>query len=457
MKFNLATIRPQGFLHSSAFAEVKDSLAWSLTALGHEVMLTENVFSAGASTNILFGTELFSPTSGIPDNAILFNMEQPSHPNMSNVQRLAKGRIVWDYSAANVAEWKALGIDARHLPIGYTPNLTRIPKPQFHEQDIDVSFFGWMTPRRIRLIADLRAAGLEVYASDLCYGGARDQIISRSKVCLNVHHDGRDRFEIVRISYLLANSKCVVTEIGVDDADYLKYLDGGLEWWPYEYLVKACVDLVHDDQRRGERELAGFSAIQKLDFTVSVVTALGTPSTTPIQTRYQAGCQTGDMKDFLATLRGLAKGKVLEIGVRDGASTSALLLGLEERGGRLQSVDITDCSSLWTHPLWDFCQADSKVIQFDNASFDMALIDGDHSPQGFLADLNNCLQWVKPGGLILCHDITPLPNCTQEAAGGDWPSEFVGKQFFSECTRLKLRHFVHPGAWGLGVIIKDPA
>ena len=30
MNFNLCTVRPKGFLHASAFAEVKDSLGWAL-------------------------------------------------------------------------------------------------------------------------------------------------------------------------------------------------------------------------------------------------------------------------------------------------------------------------------------------------------------------------------------------------------------------------------------------
>src|SRR5882762_1032028 len=241
--WNLCTIRPKGFLHSSAFAEVKDSLAWSLTALGHQVMLTENAFAAANSTNVIFGSELLTPTSAIPPEAILFNMEQPSHPAIENVRKLAQGHRVWDIYKSNVTDWLALGIDAHHLPVGYTPNLTRVPKAT--TQDIDVSFLGWLTPRRRQLLQDLRQAGLNVYSSDCCYGGARDQILSRSKVCLNVHHDGRDMFEIVRVSYLLANAKCVVTETGSDDRDYMS--STVCIWNSYEGLVTSVKSCVEDD------------------------------------------------------------------------------------------------------------------------------------------------------------------------------------------------------------------
>jgi predicted O-methyltransferase YrrM len=456
-KYNLVTIRPKGFIHSSAFAEIKDSLAWSLAELGHEVMLTENAWSH-QGTNILFGGELIAPTGSIPDNTILFNMEQPTHPRIENVRRLAQGHTVWDIYTGNVREWHRLGISAQHLQIGYTPNLTRIPPSPM--QDIDVFFAGWMTARRIKLMQDLRASGLKVYASDCCYGGYRDQIISRSKICLNIHHDGRDLFEIVRVSYLLANGKCVVTETSQDDIDHADLLTSVI-FCDYDEMVDLCQKIV---TARNPTNWETNDSFRRRDFTQSVAHALNGnrlspgPLTSPqkIQARYAQGLEAGDMKDFLPLLRGLAQGRMLEIGVRDGASTSALLLGLEDRDpeGKLYSIDIQDCSSLWSHPQWNFIQGDSKAQVFESHFFSLAFIDGDHSREGFLADLMNAMNWVRPGGLILCHDITPLPNYTNEARGGDWPSEYVGAEFFDYARQHKLRHFVYPGAWGMGVIVK---
>lgn len=457
-KYNLTTIRPKGFIHSSAFAEVKDSLAWSLAELGHEVMLTENAW-VHEGTNILLGAELLSPTSTIPDNTIVFNMEQPTHPKIDNVRRIATGHIVWDIYTGNVSDWQRLGIEAHHLPIGYTPNLSRIPQAQV--RDIDVFFSGWLTARRIKIINDLKTAGLTVYASDCCYGGYRDQIISRSKICLNIHHDGRDLFEIVRVSYLLANGKCVLTETSRDDSDH-KDLLPGLYFSETAAIVDNCKALVSNPGAITAWEHAS-EVFTSRDFTGSVDRALrgksvtiASPSPDKLRARYSQGLEVGDMKDFMPLLRGLAQGRMLEIGVRDGASTSSLLLGLEDRDpdGRLYSIDITDCSHLWQHPQWNFTQGDSKQQVFEDHFFDLALIDGDHSRAGFLADLENCMRWVRPGGLILCHDISPLPNYSHEARGGDWPSQYVGEEFFAYCQKHKLRHFVYPGAWGMGVIVK---
>jgi predicted O-methyltransferase YrrM len=251
-----------------------------------------------------------------------------------------------------------------------------------------------------------------------------------------------------------------------------------MTWYRYSDLVDAIKALVGDDDLRLEIETDALASIAKQDFTASVSQALqggdharhsdstaisaipgGAPSrvngTSAIQLRYQRGCEQGDMKDFLPLLRSVAKGQILEIGVRDGASTSALLLGLEQRGGYLTSVDIQDCSGLWTHPQWRVLCQDSKLCVFDEGVFDLVFIDGDHSPEGFRRDLENCIRWVRPGGLILCHDISPLPNYTAETRGGDWPSQYVGEEFLRMVEDKKLRSFIYPGAWGLGVIIRD--
>ena len=450
-KFNLVTIRPKGFLHSSAFHEVKESLGWALSALGHQTMSTENAYSVSPdSLNVIFGAELLAPNAEIPPNSIIYNLEQPSHPSMANVRKLAVGHTVWDYSEKNIQDWLRVGIPARYVPIGYTPNLTRIPKAAI--QSIDVFFAGWMTPRRRQLIEQMVSAGINVVATDSSYGGGRDELISRSKICLNLNHDGRTLFNVVRCSYYFANRKLVVSEAsqGCDPWQVKACV-----WAEYDNLVSTCQRLLEDSELFEQQSEEGFQQFIQQDYIATVAQALFEASPCPIQKRYAQGCQEGDMKDFLPTLRSLAKGKILEIGVRDGASTSALLLGIDEHGGELHSVDIIDSSQLWSHPHWTFTQWDSKQLQFPDSSFDLIFIDGDHSPDGFTADLDHAMKWVRPGGIILCHDISPLPNYTQEAAGGDWPSEYVGEHFFRYVRENQLRYLIYPGAWGLGMIIKD--
>jgi Methyltransferase domain len=442
MFFNLCKIRPTGFLHTSGFNDVADSLAWSLTSLGHKAGVSENDLLNGDQI-VLFGAELLNPQQPLSPNTILYNLEQPSHPNFENIKRLAKGHTIWDYSKANYEQWVAWGYDARHVPIGWTPNLVRIPTDV--EKDIDVLFYGWLTQRRVELFNKLEAEGVKTTFCSNIYGGGRDNLIARAKLCLNVHHDGRDMFEVVRVSFLLANGKYVISEHSRDDGEYGD-MDAGLVRTSYEEMVPTIKTTL------GAGLNPDLAPWRGRDYTATVQRAI-VPTPRHLF-RYAQASQNGDMKDFVPVLREHAHGRILEIGVRDGASTSAFLSGIDARGGTLFSVDTSDCSGLFTHPAWTFQQADSKTLDFPEASFDTILIDGDHSRAGYISDLNNSWRWIKPGGLIFSHDIAPEPGQTQEDGGGDFPSIAIKEEYYNWCTRTGCLHKEYPGKYGLGMMIK---
>lgn len=107
-----------------------------------------------------------------------------------------------------------------------------------------------------------------------------------------------------------------------------------------------------------------------------------------------------DIGVHLPWLRENAHGVVLEIGVRDGVSTSALLLGVAHSGGHVWSVDIADTAIEWdidARVNWTFLRADSgrdsaavlSAMGRRDASFaiDLLFIDGDHTFAGAMADL----------------------------------------------------------------------
>lgn len=457
MNFNLTIIRPKGFLHSSAFLEVRDSLAWSLTELDHHVNLTENSFSASHATNIIYGAELLPPDTVLPENCIFYNFEQPGHPRLTLVRELAKKYKVkiWDFSKRNLKSWTDEGISAIHVPVGYTPNLSRIPRAKV--QDIDVLFYGWMTPRRVQIVQKLKDSGLKVYASDNLYGGSRDNLISRAKVVLNVHHDGRDMFEIVRVSYLLANFKSVVTESSSDDDDY-RDLSRVLFFQCYKDLSNRCLTIYRDDVLRHNLECDASNVIRGMDFTPIVAKALEqtfASTSSPnldddprIAERYERACREGDMKDFAPWIKDHAKGKILEIGTRDGASTSAFLLGIEnDPSGHLYSCDIDDCSKIFSHPKWTFNHESSAGLEFEDEYFDIILIDGDHHISAYRRDLALAWRACKPGGMILTHDMKP-------EVGHEAYSIPIRKEYFRFIEEHGLKHEEIPGMYGLGVMWK---
>ena len=459
MNFNLCHVRPHGFLHSSAFNEVIDSVAWALAAANHTVRISLNQVNDD-ERNIIFGPELLGASTMLPPGTILYNLEQPTHPNFPFIQKLARGHTVWDYSRRNLKVWQEAGIDCRHVPIGYTPNLTRIHPTEV--KDIDCLFYGWMTPRRTRIVNELKDSGLRVSATDFAYGGSRDNLISRSRIVLNLHHDGRDMFEAVRVSYLMANGKCVLTEHSVDDDEYtdlapeLNFFDSGES--KYAETVASLVESVSTGiDRRGYI----INAIRRRDFVATVSKALSVTSDphTRVHEVLRSSEQSGDMQPFTKWLTEHARGNILEIGVRQGASTAAFLAGLEQHGGHLYSIDIMDCGDLFKgHPQWTFKQISSQKYAAGYAGepfFDLILIDGDHTREGYIHDLNFAWKVLKPGGIILSHDIVTQPGKTREEHPRSlYPSREIRTEYFRFCQERMLRHEELDGPCGMGVIYK---
>src|SRR5262249_19248566 len=154
----------------------------------------------------------------IAKDAILYNLEQidPASPWFQpGLIELFKRYAMWDYSPKNAEALDALGVKVAHIvPIGYVPELTRITPAA--EPDIDVLFFGSINPRRKAILEQMVARRLRVRAVFGVYGPARDALIARARLVLNVHFYEAKVLEMVRLSYLLANRCAVLSECSAD-------------------------------------------------------------------------------------------------------------------------------------------------------------------------------------------------------------------------------------------------
>jgi hypothetical protein len=262
-KYFLILLQPEGYIHARALSEMAETVYYGLQNLACLVSLGAS--HDGDAVNIVFGAHLLPQglRDMLPANSIIYNSEQvyASSNWMSKAyMELLRDFQVWDYSQANVeAMWKMGLTDVVHVPIGYVDQLRRIPRDT--PKDVDVLFYGSMSDRRKRILIKIEAAGLKVKHLFGVYRDERDQWIARSRVVLNMHMYDAKVFEIVRVSYLLTNSKAVVSECSVDtkmDDAYRKLLTGGVYHADYDELVAACVALCRDDDLRAEYELKGF-------------------------------------------------------------------------------------------------------------------------------------------------------------------------------------------------------
>jgi hypothetical protein len=268
--------------HLTTKGVFKDTVAaclrFGLSELGFDVGVSDYDLWPGVPT-VIFTPFDAAGWDKIPSDVIILNLEPLDTPapwiKPLYLEQLGRHRV-WDYSLANIEWMRGNGInpDARWLRLGWSPGVPRIPVVA--QQDIDVLFFGSLSPRRVALLETMRATGLTVAIVNRVYGEALHAQIARAKVIVHINFFETRTFEMVRLSYLLPGGKAVVVECaeGCGEPD----LCDALVAVPYEELSDACRRLVADHDRRKALEDSArriFTARSQADFLRPVLEASG--------------------------------------------------------------------------------------------------------------------------------------------------------------------------------------
>jgi predicted O-methyltransferase YrrM len=142
---------------------------------------------------------------------------------------------------------------------------------------------------------------------------------------------------------------------------------------------------------------------------------------------------------------------VIELGVRSGNSTAAFLAALETHGGHLWSSDINPPRVPWLgHEQWTFIKGDDLLVADDMPDdVDVVFIDTSHHYTQTLAELAVYVPKVKPGGVVLLHDVE-LER--PEGAAPSDPAFPVRRAVDEFCAAQGLTPEYVTGCYGLGVI-----
>lgn len=276
MKYHVSHITLNGQAYGlNAYQEVVESVVWGLRELGHTVESGIDTFSESA-TNIIFGAQVLEMdvVSKLPPSTIVYNFEQIRGATLLRPPLVyaAENFKIWDYSEGNADVWKNLNADCRIVPVGYAEPLTRIPKASI--QDIDVLMYGAPGPDRLDAFHHLCHFGLKTVFVCGLYGKARDELIARSKLIVNINlYTAKKIFEVVRVSYLLANRKAVVADIDPEtciDED----ISAAICVAAPSALVEECHDIVNDENRRKALEESGFEIFRNRDIRPILEAAL---------------------------------------------------------------------------------------------------------------------------------------------------------------------------------------
>jgi len=159
-------------------------------------------------------------------NLIFLCTEQPATGWFEqNLRWGCYARAVADINPLGVESYRAHGIRAHHLPLGYHELLEHtVGKPA---REIDLVFLGSLTSRRERFFArhadffsqrncHLRFVPLGFAKTELSRSylpaAQRNALLANSKILLNVHYSDQRYFEWHRMLVGLANGCCIITE-----------------------------------------------------------------------------------------------------------------------------------------------------------------------------------------------------------------------------------------------------
>ena len=107
--------------------------------------------------------------------------------------------------------------------------------------------------------------------------------------------------------------------------------------------------------------------------------------------------------------------KILELGVREGISTSLFLKLCEDNDGKMISVDIEDCSHLYQNNRWNFIHSSDDNFEKINKAIsnlgglDLIYIDSLHEPNHVKKVFYNYYKYLNKDGFIYVDDISWLP------------------------------------------------
>lgn len=272
------------------FTEIALCLRDQLVAAGYEAEhLVNEIDPDGVSI-------VFVPTDGWrdaishldPTRSVLFNMEQLGSNSPWSTEAYARELAGWtvaDYHTANV-QWlrRANGPAQRMHEIPVVPNASALfTREDDQSPSVDVLFYGTPSPRREKVLDQLRAAGVSVDVVSGAYAWELTPALQRARLVLHVHYYETRLFPIARMLQPVASGVPVVCETSVCPA-LNDWSGSGIVFADYDRLVPACIELLAQPARQLEAVRRNLRHARRIDTATplrALIASLGVPRGTP--------------------------------------------------------------------------------------------------------------------------------------------------------------------------------
>jgi tetratricopeptide (TPR) repeat protein len=427
-------------------------------------MVKENYIEGYCENDLLvISNHLFSPIEKIkecyPDHnrVIVYQLE----PLVENhwwdidfiISRIKDVDEVWDYDLDNIEVLKQYGIDAKYKPFIYTEGLKKVENKE--NPDIDVFFYGTLTPYRCKILQELTNLGLVGKNTVWSYGlyqNKLDEFIGRSKIILDLQTSDDEAVYIQkqsRIFYSLINNKCIVSQKSKKN-----YFGDLIVETDIENLGKTLDYLLEDDRWKNYSNVSDkFNELKKKKNIIKMNDSISKDyiikKISEIETAWT------DHINFAQWIVEKKKPDVIvDLGVDYAYSTFCFAL---PEIGHVYGIDSFEGDGhAGTRNTYDYVNQIKNELNFDNITFikgyfddiakswdkkiDILHIDGFHSYEAVKNDYETWSKFVKDDGIILFHD-----TCVDNP-------DFGVKRFFDELQLPKLNFTC---SYGLGVVSKN--
>lgn len=165
-----------------------------------------------------------------------------------------------------------------------------------------------------------------------------------------------------------------------------------------------------------------------------------------------------ELEQMVALYRERRPERVLEIGSWDGG-TLKVWLENAPAGATIAAIDLNHRNYYayhdWIRPsitlhlhVGSSLELDGFEFIREHAPYDWILVDGDHTEAGVRSDVGISLQVIRPGGLMLIHDITPA------AGDATYPPGVVFAELQEQGYETWAYQDLTPAPWsrGIGVV-----
>lgn len=203
MKFNLVQVAKEAKMYYLIHDPLR-SLLYSLESLGHDVIVQKDTMAKDRVNIIALGERLtiqdidkiiaskvpyiVYQTEVFTDNGLNFQEGVTKEFCLEKQERYLKlcrhATMIWECFDFNQKYLQNLGIESHTIYHGYHPRLEGLPKKK--TLDIDVCFFGSLTPYRLKVLRKLVKKKLNVSILQWEPPLFRDETLRRSKINLSI-------------------------------------------------------------------------------------------------------------------------------------------------------------------------------------------------------------------------------------------------------------------------------